>query len=149
MPLHRPDVHRRLEKLKAPAPIFLGLVHCRVRVLDERVGVRAIGGIDADADTCGDVEIVLVDEMRPRHRLQHSSRRDGRVFRAINFQKQNDEFVAALPADGIRAAYAFHQTRSDRLQELVAGRMPERIVDVLEAVQIQEQHRDALLMTRR
>ena len=104
---------------------------------------RPSSGIDADADARGDVKIVLVDGMRLRHRLQHSSCAVMAASSGLfHFRKQHDEFVAALPADRVRAAHAIHQALGDGLQQLVADRMAQGIVDVLEAVQIQEQHRD-------
>jgi len=54
-----------------------------------------------------------------------------------------------MAADGIRAAHDSRQTGRDGLQKLVADRMTERIVDVLESVQVQKQNRDLLRMTAR
>ncbi len=87
LPLHGPDIHRRLEKLKAPAPVFLGLIHRGVCVLDERIRIQAIVWIDAHADAGGDVKIVLIDGMRLCHRLQYSSRRNGCILRVFKVQK--------------------------------------------------------------
>ena len=67
----------------------------------------------------------------------------------FHFRKQHDEFIASLPAHRVRAAYAIHQALGDGLKKLVADRMSQGIVDVLEAVQIQKQHRDSFLVTRR
>src|SRR5580704_3560680 len=55
--LHCPDVHSWFEKLVALTSIFFCLVHRGVRVLDERLGIQAIIRIDADANTCGDVQV--------------------------------------------------------------------------------------------
>ena len=149
LPLHGADVHGRLEKLIALAPIFLCLVHRGVRVLDERLRIQAVVGIDAHANAGGDVKIVLVDGMSLRHRLQHSSRRDGSIFRLFHFGKQHDEFIASLPAYRVRAAHAIHQAFCDGLKKFVADRMSQGIVDVFEAIQIQKQHRDFFRVTRR
>ena len=67
----------------------------------------------------------------------------------LHFGQQHDELVAALPADGVGARTHSHQAFGDGLQQLVADRMAERIVDVLEAIQIEEQHRDLLAVARR
>ena len=67
----------------------------------------------------------------------------------LDFGKQHDEFIAALPADRVRGAHAIHQPLGDGLKKLVADRMSQRIVDVLETVQIQKQHRDLFRMTLR
>ena len=95
------------------------------------------------------MKIVLVDGMSLRHGLQHSSGRDGGIFRLFHFGKQHDEFIAALPADRVRAAHAIHQAFGDGLKQFVADGMSQGIVDVFEAIQIQKQHRDFFRMTRR
>ena len=93
------------------------------------------------------MKIVLTDGMRLRHRLQHPARRDGGILRVLHFRKQHDEFIASLPADRVRSARAIHQASCDGLEKSVADRMPQGIVDVLEAIQIQEHHRRLFRMT--
>ena len=67
----------------------------------------------------------------------------------LDFGQQHHEFVASLAADGIGEADARLQALGDRLQQLVADRMPERIVDVLEVVEVQIHQGDLLAMTLR
>ena len=61
--LDGPDVHGRFEKLIVLPAVFLGLVHRRVGILDQGLGIEAIVGIDAEADAGGDVQVVLIDGM--------------------------------------------------------------------------------------
>jgi hypothetical protein len=145
----RPDVHRRREKLVVVAPIVLCLVHRGIRVLDQRLRIRAVIGIHANADAGGDVQIVLIDGVSLPHRLQHPLRHDRGIFRSLHFREQRDEFVAALPAHRVRTAYAIHQALGNRLQKLVADLMTQGVVDVLEAVQIEKQHRDFFVVPMR
>ena len=75
LPLDGADVHGGLEKLITLAAVFLGLIHGGVGVLDERLGVQAVVGIDADADAGGDVQIVLARwNARPRRSSAFFSR---------------------------------------------------------------------------
>ena len=53
----------------------------------------------------------------------------------------HDELVAAEAADLAAVARNVHQALADLDQQLVAGRMAERIVDVLEAVEIEQRDR--------
>jgi hypothetical protein len=87
--------------------------------------------------------------MDVRHRLENSFRTDGGVFGSVHFGKQHDEFIAALAAHRVGTAHAFHQPPGDRPEKLVARRMPQGIIDMLEAVQIQEQHRQLRPVARR
>jgi hypothetical protein len=56
--------------------------------------------------------------------------------------QDHGEFVARVTRDGVRRAHAAAQAFGHRHQHRVADGMAERIVDVLEAIQIDEQHRE-------
>ena len=81
---------------------------------------------------------MLVDKMSFGQRPQHSSRGDRGIFQSFFFGKQHNEFIPAVPTYRVRTAYAVYQAFSHRFKKLVASGVPERIVDVLETVQIQE-----------
>ena len=68
LPLHGPDVHFLPEKLQGPVPAFLGLVHCGIRVLDERLRIQTVVGIEAHANACGDVKNAVADGVSLRQR---------------------------------------------------------------------------------
>jgi hypothetical protein len=86
--------------------------------------------------------------MRLGDGVEHPPGADRGVFRALHLGKHDDELVPALAADRVRRAHALDQPLRDRLQELVAGGMAEGVVDVLEPVQVEEEHRDLLLVAR-
>ena len=54
------------------------------------------------------------------------------------------ELVAAQPRHGVRLARAAAQALADQLEQLVADRMAERVVDALELVEVEAEHRQAL-----
>src|SRR5579864_6404931 len=64
LPLYGPNVHLRLEESIAIAPILLGLIHRRVCVFDECLGVQPVFRVDADAYACRDVKLVMADKIR-------------------------------------------------------------------------------------
>ena len=115
LPLYGPNVHGRFEKLIALTPVFLGLVHGGICVVEQCFRILAIIGIDADANACGDVKVLLPDTMSIGHSLHHSSRRNGGIFRLCHFGQEYDEFVASLPAYRVRKTHTLHQTFSDGL----------------------------------
>ena len=71
----------------------------------------------------------------------------GRIVRVLDLRQQHDEFIAALTADRVRAPDARHQASCHRLQQRVANRMSQAVVHVLEPIQIEEQHGQAVAVT--
>ena len=59
------------------------------------------------------------------------------------------EFIAAEAHDDVGRVRAAAQAGGDLAQQLVAHRMAARVVDLLEAVQIDQQHQRALALPRR
>jgi hypothetical protein len=58
--------------------------------------------------------------------------------------QHDDEFVTAHADHDIRGAHGRAHALGDFLQQLVADFVAARIVDVLEAIEIEEQHREHL-----
>ena len=102
------------------------------------LGIEAIVGIDAEADAGGDVKIVTIDGMGFGHVPQHSSGDYGSIFGLVDFRKQDDKFISSLTANGVRVAHAIHQASGDGLQQFVSGGVTQGVVDMFEAIQIQE-----------
>ena len=143
------DVNVRLEELGVGAPIRFGAQQGPVRILQQRLGVRTIIGVQTDTQAHCDVQIQLVDPLRSGHCRQYLVRSAKGIFRATHFRKQHHELVTAWSADGVRAAHAGHQATCDRLQEAITDRMTQGVVDVLEAVHIHVQHREGLTVAPR
>jgi hypothetical protein len=58
--------------------------------------------------------------------------------------EQHDELVAAQPPDYVPRAQCLTQPRRDLDEQRIASRVPEAVVHELEAIEIQQQHRDRL-----
>jgi len=52
--------------------------------------------------------------------------------------EDNQEFLSAIPANGIRMADLFPEPRSDGTQHFIAGGMSKGIVDTFEMINIHE-----------
>ena len=74
-------------------------------------------------------------------RLEHARGERGGGNRLLGPDLQDGELVAAQSRHDIAAAYAVAQALADGLEDLVAAGMAERIVDILEAIEIERQHR--------
>ena len=143
LPLHGPSVHPRLEKSVVVAPAFLGVIHCGVRALDQGLRVQTIVGVDADADTHADMEFIPVNVVRQCERGMRFLGRKRCVFCVFNQGQQQHKFIAALTTDGIRLAHTSHQSFGHRLQQVVAHRMAQGVVDMFKEIQVHVHQRQA------
>ena len=67
--------------------------------------------------------------------------RDGaHVGNPLHFINDHNEFIAADPPDRIRIAHTGAQTPGHLLQQLIAHRVSEAVVEVFEAIQIKKEH---------
>ena len=69
----------------------------------------------------------------------------GRLARVADVVEQERELVAAEAGDGVVGPQRRLQPARDGDQQLVADVVAERVVDELEAVEVEEQHRGAAL----
>ncbi len=141
--LDGPNVHVPLKELVTVAPIFLGVVHRGIRVPDQGLCILTVGRKGADANTHRDIEVVAANAMGRRQRREHFGCRDGCVFYLIEFRKHDHKFVSAEAADRVRDADTCLQPLRHRLQQHVSHRVPERVIDVFEPIEVYEQHGQA------
>jgi hypothetical protein len=74
----------------------------------------------------------------------------GDLFLIAGALHQNDELIAAEARDDVARAHHLVEPKRRLLQQLVAGFVPLRVVDHLEAVEVDEEHREhASLLARR
>jgi hypothetical protein len=141
-PLLRALRHFGVEELRAVAALGLGLVHRHVGVAHQLVDVGAVVGVDCDAHAAGDVDLGTLHVVWIPHPRDQPALDDVRhlvaVFHAV---QDDDELVAAKAAHRVAGAHGIRKALRHRAQQPVADVMAERIVDVFEAVQVDEQHR--------
>ncbi len=132
------------EEIDAVAPARLGLVHRGVGMAHQLVHVGRVVGEHRDADAARDVQLQRLDQARRAQRGQQPLRDLQRLAAAGHAVQQHHEFVAAEAADDIGVADRLAQALRHELEQRVAGLVAERVVDGLEAVEVDEQHRDRL-----
>ena len=124
------------------AAVRLRAVHRHVGVADQVLG-RDVRAREGDADGGGHDEVAAGHGDRLRERELHALGHRGRLARIADVLQQHGELVAAQPGDGVARTERPAQPARDGLEELVAGLVPEGVVDRLEAVEVEEQHRAA------
>ena len=99
-------------------------------------------GVDRDADARPHVQVVSLGNHRRLERMQNRLG-DAPPGEGVIARQDDRELVAAKARDGVGGPLEQpFQTRRDRAQYQVADGMPERVVHVLEVVEVHQQNRD-------
>ena len=123
----------------------LGGVKRKVGVADEGVGAGAPGIADGNADRGSDRDLVAFDHVGARDLLDQRPRERFEQADVGAAGEHGLEFVAAQPADLAMVAHHRCQPIGDLAKQRVADRMAERVVDVLEPIEVDHEQGAALL----
>ena len=118
----------------------LGEVHRDVGALHQHLARRAVVRVHRDAGARLDLEVELVDAERILERDADPRRDRERLTFAGDVGEQHGELVAAEPGDDAALRQHLLDARADHAQQRVAGLVPERVVDLLEPVEVDQQH---------
>ena len=111
-------------------------VHGDVGVAHQRLRVAAVLGVMRDADAGADVERLALEEDRRFERGDDLARASRRSPVSPACRTQDGEFVAAQARDAFGAVHRVLQARAHFAQHVIAHAVSERVVDVLEAVEV-------------
>ena len=128
-------IHRRGEKANRAAAFVLGAIERGIGVCKQRPRILSVPGIDGDSDTEVEVETVAVDFDTPFERTSQPVRKQLGARRQRIFLGDRDEFVAADAREEHALRRGIEAPRC-LAQRLVAHRMAEQIVDLLETIEI-------------
>ena len=137
-------VHLRREIAVRSPTALLDVVHRRVRVADQHLRIGGIGGIYADSDAATAAQRVSFH----REGLDEAAEDLARhlacgVFQGHDVFQEHHELVAADPRQRVALAHDPREALGDALEECIPDDVAERVVDVLEPVQIDEEKREA------
>ena len=139
-------IHLGLEEMRGAATFGLGAIESHVGVAQQRVGAVAVAGGKRDADAGADHDLVAAHLVGPADGLDQLRGERARLVGIAERRLHDGEFVAAQTRHQIAVAQAAAQAVGDRLQQLVADRVAERIVDALEVVEIEAMHRELVAL---
>src|SRR5262245_40009838 len=86
---------------------------------------------------------VVVDVERRRYRARDALRGPRRVRSLGDAVEQDRELVAAEPRREVDLAQASLEPLSERDKQLIAGEVAERVVHVLESIEVEQHDREA------
>ena len=139
--LHRLLVHGRSEHLIAVAAESFGPVQGQIGVFHQGRNIFAIQGKQGDADTGGEEDLLRAHRNRQRHGVEQFLGDLGGVFSAVDFGEQNIEAVAGKMGRRVAGADAAGDPFGEQLQRLVADPVAVGVVDTLEVVDVEGEHR--------
>ncbi len=127
----------------AGAPQLLGAVHGGIGVAEQLLGPRVPAPRDRDADAGGGEHLHSAEIVGRRQLGLDALRVARRVLRSAVVLEEEGELVSAQPRHGVAGPDASEQPLAHRHEQPVAHRMAQALVDVLEAVHVEEEDGEA------
>ena len=143
--LLRLTVHLALEETMHAAAIFLRAVQSEIGVAHQLLAALAVTGRQRNPDGSADHHLVAVEIIRCAQDVDQARGEAARLIRRDVGGKDDCELVPSEPGCEIIAADLTAQPLGHELQQPITDRMAKRIIDVLEQVEINAEHRDALV----
>ena len=141
--------HLGAVEMEAVAAGALGLVHGSVGRARQLVGAAAVAGVERNADAGRDLYFV---PLQFHHAGQGTDQlvghQRGLQRRVLAFEHAN-ELVAAQASQQIAAPQVRSQATRHFDQQVVTDRVPERVIDLLELIKVQEEHSQLPLLALR
>ena len=138
--------HLGIEHLEPVALLRLAGIEGKIRVLQQFLGLGPVGGIDRDADGRAGAHLVIADTIGLGQCIDDFLGQDHGALGRVELGLDHRELVAAEPGHGVGLAHHPLEVLGDGLEQLVADRVPEGIVDLLEAVEVHEVNREEFLV---
>ena len=141
-PLLDLGAHCRFEEPVGAAPFDLGAVKGGVGVAHQALAIDGVVGIDGDADAArNEAAIGRVHSFSARNASMMLSAMRPAAAGSGQAWSDDGEFVAAEPRQHLILVEDAGRAARDRLQQRVAGGMAEKVVDLLEAVEVDAEQR--------
>ena len=135
-------VQRLVAELNPRPAQLLRLVHGEIGVVQQLVGGESRGFVgEGNTDGCADSHRGGPDPDRSVDLLRHTLSEEKRPRRSIHRLGHDHELVTAESTDEIAGPDRRAQALADDAEHLVAGRVTVPVVDILEAIQIEEHDR--------
>ena len=139
-------IRHRAEKLIIVFPVILGHIHGVIRLLDQSLHHLGIIRENGNADAAADRTDVSMNGERPGERFHNLFGYSGSVVCIHDVVEYEDELIAPDPGDSVHAARIFIQPFCHCLEQTIAYVMAKIIVHLFEAIQVEKEGRQFLLV---
>ena len=148
-PVHRLVGHRRLEQGVAARWIALGPDHRDLRLAEHLAGRRPPGSPEGDPERRADEPFPAAHRERGPQLVADPLGDPPGVVGIEDGVEDDPEFIATEAGDRVARAERADQTLADGGQQAIADRVPDALVDDLEPIEIEQDHRDDRAIGRR
>jgi len=135
-------LHRRLEEPVLAPALRLGAVECQLGMLEQCIGVLPVLREQGHTDAGRDLELLAGKIERRRDRSQDLVGQGDYVRAAADLRLHEQELVATQPGQGVGGTDHGVDPLGYRAQQPIAQGMAQSVVDVLEAVEVEQEHGD-------
>ncbi|MCY1408196.1 hypothetical protein D9M71_235150 [compost metagenome] len=132
-------------ELIAVARTGLGQRHGLLGLLQQFLGAVTVLGEQGDADGGAQADLLMIEGKRRFQVIEDALRQLGGFVGLLDIGLDQGELVAAEAGEGAQATAMSAQAIGQGQQQLVAGLVAELLVDALEIVEADTQHRDPAL----
>ena len=145
-PLHDARVHRLIEDDVPLLAQRLGPIHRRVGVAEQVLGPLPVLRSQRDPDAPGREDLVSPQVERGLQVVANPLGHQHRIADVADVVGEDRELVAPEPRERVAPAHPLLEPPADRDQELIAGGMPQTVIDHLEAVEVEEQDGETVVL---
>ena len=138
-------LHVAVEDFLARFAQRLRAVHGEIGVPQDLLGMFVFARTGRYADAGRRYNLVVAEANRAHKRLLDTICNGGRLFHVLHTVQENDELITPEARDGIVGSDNLAQPPCDGHQQLVAQRVTQAVVDHLEAIEVQEEHREDVI----
>jgi hypothetical protein len=135
-------VHLPREEAESVSALAFRLVEGCIGEAHQILAVDAVVRCDRNTDGDADADRRAADLERLGDGIEDSASERIRVLRGAQPGLDDREFVAAEAGEGVARPQQLLEPARHELDELVAGRVAVGVVDILEAVEVEEHHRE-------
>ena len=129
----------------AASPLAFRAVQRDVSVAQELIGIVAVARRDGNANARTQDHLLAVEIERCSESLDNARGQCGGRYRLVGCHLHDREFVANGAGYGVDVTRAIPKALGHRPEQGVAGMVPQCVVDLLEAVDVQVENGDLLV----
>jgi hypothetical protein len=135
-------VHLGGKSLEAVAAGALGAIHGHVGVALKREDIEAVLRVDGNANAARDENIVTSNVKRLTERFDEPAGNAYGIVALTKKRQNQGKFVATEPGERIGVAFSDKPSCGDLAEQFVARLVTERVVDIFEAVEVDDEEAD-------